>query len=81
MIMVLNGITWAGIALGGLFHALHKNGTFFMVIAMLSQIVLLAFVIFIGMLLRSDNVETASLILDIVSSPKMFIEVMKTMSS
>lgn len=78
MIMILNGITYAGIGLGFLLDRLGKNCAFPMLIALFCQLLLFAFVIFIGMMLAKDA-ETAALVMDFVSSPSDFIELVKSM--
>lgn len=87
MVMVLNVITWIGIVLGCSFDFLGKKVAVFqkatvlpMAIALLSQLVLLALVIFVGVVMHNEGTETASLVSDIISSPRECYEVLKSMN-
>lgn len=81
MVMVLNVITWIGISLGCGLDLLGKKAAVLpMMIALFSQVVLLALVIFIGVLMRSEGTETAALVFDIISSPRECYAVLKSMA-
>ena len=87
MVMVLNVITWIGVVFGCGFNFLGKKIAVFekaavlpMGIALLSQLVLLALVIFVGVVMHNEGTETASLISDIISSPRECYEVLKSMN-
>ena len=80
MIMILNGITYAGIGLGFVLDRFGKNCMFPMIVALLCQLIVLAFVICIGVVMKED-VETASIVMDFVSSPSDFIALVKNAAS
>ena len=81
MVMVLNVITWIGISLGCGLDLLGKKAAVFpMFIALFSQVVLLALVIFVGVVMRNEGTETASLVSDIISSPRECYEVLKSIN-
>lgn len=81
MVMMLNIITWVGITLGfGLDCFGKKAAVVPMFVALMSQVVLLALVIFIGIVMRSEGTETAALIFDIISSPRECYAVLRSMN-
>lgn len=79
MVMILNLVTFVGVAIGFMFDCFGKKCLFPMIIGLCSQIIVLVFVVFIGYLLYTDNADTAGIILEIASSPKDVISVLKTM--
>lgn len=81
MILILNGVTYAGIGLGFLLDRFGKNCMFPMIVALLCQLIVLAFVICIGLVMQQDT-ETAAIVMDLVSSPSDFVALVRdTISS
>ena len=76
MIMILNGITYAGIGVGFVLDRFGKRCAFPMIVALLCQLIVLAFVIGIGVMLEKDT-ETAAIVMDFVSSPSDFMDLVK----
>jgi len=76
MVIVLNIVTYIGILFGFCLDKLGKNCTVPMVMALISQIIVLIFVIFIAFIMKQDT-ETAAIIMDFVSSPADVLEFLR----
>lgn len=76
MVIVLNIATYIGILFGFCLDKFGKNCTVPMVMALISQIIVLIFVIFIAFIMKQDT-ETAAIIMDFVSSPADVLEFLR----